>query len=63
MDALAMVRGYETLPRNNQDVILDHLANIGPLSVAIDGSNWGSYSSGVFNGCSFTLNIEINHGT
>ena len=31
---LASVRGYETLPRNNLEAVMNHLANVGPLSVA-----------------------------
>ena len=31
---MATVRGYETLPRNNLDAVMNHLANEGPLSVA-----------------------------
>ena len=31
---MATVRGYETLPRNNLEAVMDHLANVGPLSVA-----------------------------
>ena len=33
-DTMATVRGYETLPRNNLEAVMDHLANVGPLSVA-----------------------------
>ena len=31
---MATVRGYETLPRNNLEAVMNHLANVGPLSVA-----------------------------
>merc|ERR1712029_915778 len=31
MDTLATVRGYETLPRNNMEAVMNHLANVGPL--------------------------------
>ena len=33
-DTMATVRGYETLPRNNLEAVMNHLANNGPLSVA-----------------------------
>ena len=33
-DTMATVRGYETLPRNNLESVMNHLANNGPLSVA-----------------------------
>ncbi len=35
---------------------------VGPLSIAVDASNWSKYTGGVFNGCSFDENISINHG-
>ena len=46
-----------------QDAVLEHLATKGPLAVAVAANPWFSYSSGVFDGCSFDRNIEINHGT
>lgn len=41
---------------------MNHLANVGPLSIAVDASRWSSYSHGVFSGCDYDRNIEINHG-
>ena len=38
------------------------LLQVGPLSIAVDASKWGSYTGGVFNGCDFDENISINHG-
>jgi len=61
MDTLATVRGYETLPRNNMEAVMNHLANVGPLSVAVAASPWSFYGGGVFDGCDFDRNIEINH--
>lgn len=62
MEAVATLRGYETLPRNNYEAVMDHLANVGPLSVAVDASQWGFYSYGIFDDCNYGYNIEINHG-
>ncbi len=42
--ARAFVSGWELLPRNDYASVMDHLANVGPLSVAVDSSNWGAYS-------------------
>merc|ERR1712038_831517 len=61
MDNLATVRGYETLPRNNYEAVMNHVANVGPLSVAVDASSWSFYGGGVFDGCDYDRNIEINH--
>jgi len=54
--------GYDTLPTNDHDAVMTHLAEVGPLSIAVDASNWSKYTGGVFNGCSFDENISINHG-
>ena len=34
MDTVASLRGYETLPRNDYAAVMNHLATVGPLSVA-----------------------------
>merc|ERR1711936_897930 len=61
MDTLATLRGYETLPRNSVEAVMNHIANVGPLSVAVDASSWSFYGGGVFDGCDYNRNIEINH--
>ena len=55
------LRGYDTLPANNQEAVMDHLANVGPLAINVDASLWHTYTEGIFDGCDFTQNIEINH--
>jgi len=55
------ITGYDTLPRNDLEGTLDHLANVGPLAVAADASPWQLYISGVFHGCKYTNNIALNH--
>ena len=62
MEALATLRGYEVLPRNHYATVMNHLANVGPLSVAVAAGDWSYYRDGVFDGCSYDSNIEINHG-
>jgi len=52
--------GYDTMS-NDQDAVMEHLANVGPLAVAVDASAFGRYSSGVFAGCDFNSNIGLNH--
>merc|ERR1711874_587216 len=61
MDTLATLRGYETLPRNSVEAVMNHIANVGPLSVAVAASGWSFYGGGVFDGCDYDRNIEINH--
>merc|ERR1712154_650623 len=55
------ITGYNVLPSNDQDAVLTHLAEVGPLAVSVYASGWGSYSSGVYDGCDFDANIAINH--
>jgi len=54
------ITGYDSMS-NDQDAVMEHLANVGPLAVAVDASYWGGYRSGVFDGCAFDENIGLNH--
>jgi len=36
-------------------------ATVGPIAVSVDASKWSRYSSGIFNGCDYAANIDINH--
>ena len=40
---------------------MNHLANVGPLAVSVDALKWGGYSQGVFDGCSYSQNIDLDH--
>lgn len=53
--------GYEVLPRNNLTLVMSHLAEKGPLGVAVAASPWKDYVGGVFDGCQYDENIVINH--
>jgi len=57
---VANVTQYVNLPVNEQDPILDHLANKGPLAISVDASSWAAYESGVFDGCNQT-SPDIDH--
>nr|ACO15154.1 Cathepsin K precursor [Caligus clemensi] len=59
--ALARVRGYETLPSNDMEAVMRHLAEVGPLSVNVDSTLWHSYGGGVMDGFDFDKNINLNH--
>jgi len=61
MTPVATITGYNTLPTNDQDAVLNHLANVGPLAISVAASGWGRYTHGVFDGCSYDENITINH--
>ena len=40
---------------------MNHVATKGPLAISGDASRWSFYGGGVFDGCSYDSNIEINH--
>merc|ERR1712121_301787 len=54
--------GFNSLTPNDEAAVMQHIAEVGPLSIAVDASIWHTYSGGVFTGCSFDENISINHG-
>ena len=55
------IDGYVRLPQNNYTAVLNAIASVGPLAINVDASNWHSYSSGIFSGCSTSANVDINH--
>merc|ERR1712203_385773 len=61
MPPVVGLTGYNTLTANDQDAVMTHLAEVGPLAVAVYASGWGGYSGGVYDGCSYDSNIALNH--
>ena len=53
--------GYIRLPTNDYNSLLHAVATKGPVAVAVDASAWNSYESGIFNGCNYTANIDLDH--
>ena len=49
------------LERNDQYAVMEALVNKGPLIISAYASLWKQYESGVFSGCSYTENIDVNH--
>jgi len=60
MSPVATINGYVKLPENNYTALMNAVAQVGPVAVSVDASNWHSYSSGIFNGCN-QVNPDINH--
>jgi len=54
------ITSYVNLASNQQQPILDALANIGPLAINVDASAWSGYRSGVYDGCN-QKNPDIDH--
>ena len=46
------VAGYRFLEPYNFNELKQAVRNIGPIAVAVDASSWGSYSDGLYTGCS-----------
>jgi len=55
------VERYNLLPRNDMNAVMRHLAFVGPLAVNVDASLFHKYNGGVFDECSYSENIDINH--
>jgi len=56
----AHLTSYVTLPANNYTALVWAVATVGPMGVNVAASPWFSYSSGVFDGCTFD-DVDVNH--
>lgn len=52
--------GYDLLPRNDYVALMETIANVGPVAINVDASEWHAYEGGVFSGCPQD-NVDINH--
>merc|ERR1712059_121795 len=55
------ITGYNSIIPNDQDAVLQHVAEVGPLAVAVAASHFSFYNGGIFTGCSYSSNIALNH--
>eukprot|EP00462_Mataza_sp_D1_P003995 CAMPEP_0175097548 /NCGR_PEP_ID=MMETSP0086_2-20121207/5348_1 /TAXON_ID=136419 /ORGANISM="Unknown Unknown, Strain D1" /LENGTH=371 /DNA_ID=CAMNT_0016371071 /DNA_START=39 /DNA_END=1154 /DNA_ORIENTATION=- len=53
----ATVSGHVKLTENNQDDLMNAVANIGPIAISVDAS-WGGYAEGIYDGCSKDATID-----
>jgi len=58
--AFAKVGGYVTLPANQPAPLMSAVADLGPIAISVDASNWHFYAGGVFDGCNQTY-PDIDH--
>jgi cathepsin L len=58
---VASITGYDNLPSNDMDAVMQHIAEVGPLAISVAASNFKNYNGGVFDGCSYDENIALNH--
>ena len=45
---VASITGFTVLPTNNYTALLNAIATVGPIAIAVDAS-WGAYKSGIYN--------------
>merc|ERR1712228_53694 len=58
----ASISGYDNLPSNDQDAVMSHIANVGPLAISVAANTFKDYHGGIFTGCDYDENIQLNHG-
>jgi len=56
----AKLTNYTVLPSNKAAPLLNAIANVGPIAIAVDAAAWGDYDSGVFDGCDLS-NVDLDH--
>lgn len=59
--AVISITGYQKLPPNSYDAVMQALVEVGPLAVNVQADGWSDYHSGVFAGCKNTSDISIDH--
>jgi len=59
--ALVNMTTYYNIELNNAEMMQRALALAGPLAISVQADGWGDYESGVFDGCDFTKNMDIDH--
>jgi len=59
---VASISGYDNLPSNDQDAVMSHIANVGPLAISVAANTFKDYHGGIFTGCDYDENIQLNHG-
>eukprot|EP01033_Poteriospumella_lacustris_P013369 gene13369-9573_t len=57
---VATIEDFVKLPENNYTALMNAIANVGPVAVSVDASNWSGYHGGIFNGCN-QKNPDIDH--
>ena len=57
----ATVSSFKKLTENSYEDVLNTLATVGPIAVAVDAASWSSYGGGIYTGCDTSENIDIDH--
>lgn len=59
--AVIQISGYQKLPSNDYQAVMDALVNVGPLAVNVQADVWSDYHSGIFDGCKNMSDVAIDH--
>ena len=58
---VANFSSYVAVPSNDQDAVLAAVSSAGPLTIGVWATPMKQYAGGIFDGCSYTENVNINH--
>jgi cathepsin L len=58
---VAHVNGFVQVPRNDYKAVMNAIATVGPVAIAVDASTWSAYQGGIFSNCN-QANPDIDHG-
>eukprot|EP01031_Cornospumella_fuschlensis_P043086 gene43086-52656_t len=47
---VATINGYVQLPANNYSMLMNAIAQVGPVAISVDASAWSAYHGGIFDG-------------
>ncbi|XP_023332087.1 zingipain-2 isoform X2 [Eurytemora carolleeae] len=61
LSPVASITGYNNLPPNSMEAVIQHIAEVGPLAISVAANTFKNYNGGVFDGCSYEDNIALNH--
>lgn len=60
MDMGAKIKASVKLASNEYGALMEAIADVGPVSISVDASNWHLYEGGVYDGCD-TDKPDVNH--
>jgi cathepsin L len=55
------INGCVKLKENNYTDLMQAVVQKGPISVSVDASQWGTYSSGIYSACDKKSTLDIDH--
>lgn len=59
--AVATIDGFASVTNNNATALMTAVANVGPIAINVFAEPWKDYESGVYDGCGYSGDIDIDH--